>query len=277
MADPSSHRFAQGQLLPVNMPSRPTRSLKHEYERYLEQEIENYKESVPRGVLLSIGDEAVAALAREAQFTLTELIVWEEVDRIIAKRLRLPSPTTWRRRRVKLIEELRRPERWGMTADHALVRGLTGPSTGDVLVAGGVDESPALYLAANGRRVTALDSEADAVERVLHAALQAGLTDQVDARVGDLRSWAPESPLFAVIVAPAALAALGNLSPSERRRIMDVLQTATVDGGVHLVQALIGREGEALAELRSVYDGWTVEIDRNASRPNSFLATKAAH
>jgi hypothetical protein len=97
------------------MAHRPTRSLQHEYERYVEQEIEAYKESVPRSVLLGIGDEAVAALAKDEQFTLTELIVWEEVDRIIARRLRLPSATTWRRRRLKAIEELRRPERWGMS------------------------------------------------------------------------------------------------------------------------------------------------------------------
>jgi hypothetical protein len=256
------------------MAHRPTRSLQHEYERYLEQEIENYKESVPRSVLLGIGDEAVAALAKEPQFTLTELIVWEEVDRIIARRLRLPSATTWRRRRLKLIDELRRPERWGMTADHALVRGMSEAQRSAVLVAGGVDESPALYLAANGCKVTALDEEAEAVDRVLHAALRAGLTDHLDARVGGLGSWAPDSPLFAVVVGPAAFA---NLNASERRRVMDVLQRATVDGGVHLVQALVGRESDALADLRSTYDGWTVEIDRNASKPNSFLATKSAH
>ena len=58
---------------------------------------------------------------------------------------------------------------------------------------------------------------------------------------------------------------------------MDLLQSATVDGGVHLVQALVGREGDSFAELRSAYQGWTVEMDRNASRPNSFLATKSAH
>jgi hypothetical protein len=266
MADPSSH--------PLLRASRPTRSLQHEYERYLEQEIENYKESVPRSVLLSIGDEAVAALAKEAQFTLTELIVWEEVDRIIARRLRLPSPTTWRRRRVKLIEELRRPERWGMTAEHALVRGLRETPKGDVLVAGDVDDSPTLYLAANGCRVTALDAEADAVDRVLHAALQAGLTDRVDARVGNLTSWSPDSPLFAVIVAQEALA---GLTAVERRRVMDVLQSATIDGGMHLVQQIVGRDSESLAELRSAYDGWTIEIDRNASKPGSFLATKLGH
>lgn len=256
------------------MAQRPPQSLKHEYERYLEQEIENYKESVPRSVLLSIGDEAVAALAREAQFALTELIVWEEVDRIIARRLRLPSATTWRRRRVKLIEELRRPERWGMTADHALVRGLTESTNGAVLVAGGVDESPTLYLAANGCRVTALDPEPDAVDRVLHAALRAGLTDRVDARVGDLTSWSPESPLFAVIVAEGALT---SLTPFERQRVMDLLQAATMDGGMHLVQAIAGRDAVSLAELRSAYVGWTVEIDRHASKPSCFLATKVSH
>lgn len=256
------------------MAHRPTRSLQHEYERYLEQEIENYKESVPRSVLLGIGDEAVAALAKAPQFTLTEMIVWEEVDRIIARRLRLPSPSTWRRRRVKLIEELRRPERWGMTADHALVRGMIEAPKGSVLVVGDVDESPALYLAANGCKVTALDEEPDAVDRVLSAALRAGLSDHIDARVGDLSSWSADSPLFAVIVGPAALV---NLSPSERRRVMQALQQATVDGGVHLVQALTGRESQGLADLRTTYDGWTVEVDRSASRPNSFLATKLGH
>ena len=73
------------------MAQRPTRSLKHEYELFVEQEIENYKESVPRSVLLSIGDEAVAELSADTQFALTELLLCEEVDRIIVKRLRLPG------------------------------------------------------------------------------------------------------------------------------------------------------------------------------------------
>lgn len=252
------------------MAHRPTRSLQHEYERYLEQEIENYKESVPRSVLLSIGDEAVAALAREAQFTLTELIVWEEVDRIIARRLRLPSATTWRRRRLKVIEELRRPERWGMTSEHPLVRGMTDTPNGAALVAGAVDESPALYLAANGCRVTAIDEEPEAVDRVMHAALRAGLTDRIDARVGGLESWSPDSPLFAVIVSDAAFT---GLTLEERHRVVAALQRATVDGGVHLVQALASETGN-LADLRASYDGWAVEMDRSASRPDSFLATK---
>ncbi|MEO5568476.1 MAG: hypothetical protein ABIR92_08290 [Gemmatimonadaceae bacterium] len=254
------------------MAHRPTRSLQHEYERYLEQEIEDYKESVPRSVLLSIGDEAVAALAREAQFTLTELIVWEEVDRIIARRLRLPSATTWRRRRLQAIEELRRPERWGMTAEHPLVRGISEATNTAALVAGAVDESPALYLAANGCKVTAIDDEPEAVDRVMHAALRAGLTDRIDARVGGLGSWSPDTPLFAVIVSDAALS---GLTFDERVRVMDALRGATVDGGVHLVQALVARRDD-LAELRASYVGWTIEVDRSTSKPNAFLSTKKA-
>ena len=107
------------------MAHRPTRSLKHEYELFVEQEIENYKESVPRSVLLSIGDEAVASLCAEPQLALTELLLCEEVDRLIFRRLRLPAYDTWRRRRVKLIDELRRPEHWGLRSDDVLVREVT--------------------------------------------------------------------------------------------------------------------------------------------------------
>ena len=35
------------------------RSLRHEYDIYVEREIEDYKDSIPRSKLLGIGDEAV--------------------------------------------------------------------------------------------------------------------------------------------------------------------------------------------------------------------------
>src|SRR5690348_10882169 len=104
------------------MAQRPSRSLKHEYELFVEREIENYKESVPRSVLLSIGDDAVRALAAQQQFALTELLLVDEVDKIIFKRLRLPAYTTWRKRRIRLLEEMRRPEHWGLSPDDMVVR-----------------------------------------------------------------------------------------------------------------------------------------------------------
>ena len=257
--------------------ARPTRSLKHEYELFVEQEIENYKESVPRSVLLSIGDEAVASLSAQPQFALTELVLCDQVDRIIFRRLRLPAYNTWRRRRLKLIDELRRPEHWGLRPDDMLVRALPPDSDGRVLVAGASDEVSALYLAANGCAVTALTPELETKERMEQAAIGAGLSYRVDARVGDLSSWMPETPLNAVIVSPAALDAL---SPDERARVIELLQTATMDGGVHLVQTIAASAKHAgamsLDELRSRYQGWTVTVERADGRGKTFLARKGA-
>lgn len=258
------------------MAHRPTRSLKHEYELFVEQEIENYKESVPRSVLLTIGDEAVSSMLAQPQFALTELLLCVEVDRIIFNRLRLSSYDTWRRRRLKQIEELRRPEYWGLRPDDVLVRAL--PSTdGRVLVAGASDEVSALYLAANGCEVTTLTAEAEGVERVTQAAIGAGLGSRVHALIGDLSSWLPDLPLNAVIVNPSVL---DNLSADERTRVIELLQSATIDGGVHLVQTIIssGKANGAvsLEELRSRYRGWTVTVERTDARSKTFLARKGA-
>jgi len=257
-------------------PHRPTRSLKHEYELFVEQEIENYKESVPRAVLLGIGDDAVASLTSAPQFALTELLLCDEVDRLIFKRLRLPSYDTWRRRRIKLIDELRRPEHWGLRPDDVLVRALS-PSEGRVLVAGGADEVSALYLAANGCDVTTLTAEEDGFERVRQAAIGAGLAGRVDAQLGDLSSWTPHLPLNAVIVNPVAL---DGLSADERARVIEALQSATMDGGVHLVRtiAAAGRSdgSVSLDELRSRYRGWSVTVEREDGRAKTFLARKGA-
>ena len=259
------------------MAQRPTRSLKHEYELFVEQEIENYKESVPRSVLLSIGDEAVAELSAATQFALTELLLCEEVDRIIVKRLRLPSFDTWRRRRLKLISELRRPEHWGLRPDDMLVRALPPSPEGRVLVAGALDEVSALYLAANGCDVTTLTAEVGAHERVIQAAIGAGLAGRVHSHIGDLSSWTPVTQLDAVIVNPTAL---DGFSVAERERVIQILQTATMDGGVHLVQtvAATGKTNGAISveELRTRYRGWTVSVEHADGRSRTFLARKGA-
>jgi hypothetical protein len=260
------------------MAPRPTRSLKHEYELFVEQEIENYKESVPRSLLLGIGDEAVKSLSAEPQFALTELLLCEEVDRLIFRRLRLPAYDTWRRRRLKLIDELRRPEHWGLRADDVLVRALPPSNDRQVLVAGASDEASALYFAANGCEVTTLGAELDAVERVRQAAIGAGLGGRVHTHCGDLSSWTPETPLNAVIVSPAAL---HGLSADERARVIEALQTATMDGGVHLVQTILGSSKAngtiSLEELRSRYRGWKVTVERNdGDSSRTFVARKGA-
>lgn len=255
------------------MPQRPSRSLKHEYELFVEREIESYKESVPRSVLLSIGDDAVRALAQEQQFALTELLLWDEVDRIIFKRLRLPSYVTWRKRRLKLLDELRRPEHWGLSPDDFLVRTVQPVAAeARVLVAGVSDEHRALlYLAANGCDVTAV-ATGDDVQRVLDAAEAAGLGERVRATSNGLDSWTPDAPLTAVIYTPAAFAGLGA---TERARVIEVLQSATEDGGVHLVQTIAAgkRAPVSLDELRRRYRDWDVTVVEGG--PSTFVARKS--
>ena len=251
------------------------RSLRHEYALFVEQEIEDYKESVPRSVLLGIGDEAVASLGAQAQFALTELLLWEEVDRIIARRLRLPTYDTWKRRRLRLLAKYKNPAHWGIAADAPLVREIRASPETRVLVAGvgeAVVEGAALYLAANGCDVTTLEPEADAVDRVIHAATAAGLTERVKPHVAGLGDWAPEAALHAVV---CSLAAFEELAPADRARVIATLQRATVDGGVHLVQTLAAAPAKrSLDELRAVYHGWDVDVAADLGAGQTFMARK---
>lgn len=253
------------------MPTRRPRSLKHEYELYVEAEIENYKESIPRNVLLGIGDEAVAALAREAQFSLTEILLVEEVDRIIFRRLRLPTYETWRRRRLKVAAELRRPERWGLTPDAAVVRAVVPNADGAVLVTGRGMEKSALYLAAQGCDVLTIGGEESAIARVLSEAESAGLAARVHALAGDLCSFTPDTPLRAVV---CSLSALASLSKADRGRAIDLLQKATASGGVHLVEGVSdGRSKRVLDDVLAHYSGWRVTME-NSSPAGTLVAMK---
>lgn len=249
---------------------------------YIEQEIENYKESVPRPALLAIGDEAATRLAAEPQFALTELLLCEEVDRIIFRRLRLPAFNTWRKKRLKLHQELRRPEHWGWSASDAIVRSIgggaeSGSSAGHVLVAGELAERSAIFLAANGCDVTALESEEESVRRVMEAAIQAGLAERVRAVAAELTQWTPDAPLQAVVCSHSALS---SLTPRERARVIAVLQSATRDGGVHLVETIVAGSS-AIDELRATYRGWEITIEpavaadsRAEGHAQVFLARK---
>lgn len=256
------------------MSSRTARSLRYEYELYVEQEIENYKESIPRSAILAIGDEAAAKLAAESQFTLTELLLVEEVDRIVAKRLRLPKYETWRKKRLRLVDEMRRPEHWGLQRGDALVRTVENATaekiTAHVLVAGESAEHSALYLAANGCDVTAIDSREEMLERVMAAAVQAGLAERVHAFAAELPQFQPDHLLKAVVCSHSALA---SLPERERLRVIEVLQSATADGGIHLVET-IAAGSAAIEQLRSTYKGWAVTVEPRGDE-QVFFATKS--
>jgi hypothetical protein len=248
-------------------------SLKREYELYVEQEIESYKESVSRGVLLRIGDEAVGALQAQQQLALTEVLLVAEVDRIIRQRLRVPTYRTWCRRRLKALEEFRRPERWGLRPDGAVARTVPLVAEGHVLVAGSAEEGPAVYLAANGCAVTAIESAEEVMERVMHAAVEVGIAGRVRGFIGHVAGWTPDRPLNAVICAAAAFAGLTDV---ERAAAIALLQGATTDGGVHVLHQGPSQECDSptLDELATSYDGWQVTVERSAGATQTILARK---
>jgi hypothetical protein len=254
------------------------RSLKHEYDLFVEEEIETYKDSISRTNLLKIGDEAVASLQSGVQFSMNELLLVVEVDKIIKKRLQLPSYATWRKkemRRRKEREEFLRPEHWGVSPDSPLAREIHPSAESSVLVAGTEDASTALYLAAHGCAVTAINSSSKLDGNVLNSADAASLPGRIVHRSEGLKEWAQTStqPLSAVVCTPAAFA---GLTARQRAHVIAVLQSATEDGGVHLVETIVaGHSGVSLSELRKSYKGWEVSVLDDATAGKAFLARKA--
>ena len=68
-----------------------------------------------------------------------------------------------------------------------------------------------------------------------------------------------------------------RLSAVERARVLAVLQSATADGGVHLVETIVaGRATLGLDELRESYAGWSVSVEGGpGSRARTFVARKS--
>lgn len=252
------------------------RSLKYEYDLFVENEIDVYKDSISRTALLTIGDEAVASLQSQPQFAMNELLLCDEVDRIIRKRRRIPTYATWRKKELKRLEEqkeFRRPEHWGVRADSALAREVHLPAESRVLVAGPVAANTALYLAAQGCSVMAIDAADPAAEVSLKPEEAAMLAGRVDTLPVGLKEWAPDQPLNAVVCTPAAFA---GLTAAERMQVIEVLQSATRDGGVHLVDTIMASETEpSLSELRRSYKGWTISVLDDGNTSRSFVARKA--
>lgn len=75
----------------------PAGSLRRAYLEWVEEQIEDFKESVSRADLLHLADEVVEELrmTHQGQYQLTELLLWAAVDRKIFRLLKLPGYRTW--------------------------------------------------------------------------------------------------------------------------------------------------------------------------------------
>jgi hypothetical protein len=79
------------------MQSEPPRSLRRAYLDWLDQQIEDFKESIPRSDLLSLAHEAIEEMrvSGQGQYQLTELLLCDVIDRKIIRLLKLPGYRAW--------------------------------------------------------------------------------------------------------------------------------------------------------------------------------------
>lgn len=165
---------------------RPPRSLKQEYQEFLLQRIEEYKNALSREALFEIGDEAVHELAESAagQYLLTEVLLLEHVDRIIVRRLRLPAFPRWRLKHRALRAAQREPTHWALEPDGPLVRCAHRLEPGDLaLVMGAAALPAALFLAAHDAEVFLLDQDLGAIEAAEGRAVSEQLAGRFQALV----------------------------------------------------------------------------------------------
>ena len=255
---------------------RPSRSLKQEYQEFILQRLEEYKNGIPRAELLQIGDEAVRELQASAQdqYLLTEVLLLEHVDRIISRRLRLPSFPRWRQKHRALREAQREPTHWGLDHAHPIVPWAPRLEPGDlVVVVGAAALAEALFLAAHDIEVFLVDQDLGAIEAAEGRAVTEQLAGGLQALVINFGSWFPDLSPSLVVLEPKSLA---DLRAKDRAALIADLQVRTRSGGVHIVLSPGStREVIPLAPeaLQALYSGWQLQRSRRSKR-SGFTATK---
>jgi hypothetical protein len=241
----------------ANRRRRPPASPKQQYQEWLLRRIEDYKNQIPRGELLRLGDEAANELSDGGdgqQFLLTEVLMADTVDRLIAKRLRLMSYSRWRQKFLKLRLAQKEPNHWGIDAGHAVAVILPRIEAGDqVLAVGPAAESAAYLLLAHDAAVTFLDEELGSVERVETKVGAEALGTDFTAYVTQLGEWLPPLPQL-VDLAIIDVSALSLIPYARRRSLLQQVQAVTRPTGVH---ALIPGEAPSAPEgFLSHYPDW---------------------
>ena len=236
--------------------ARPLASLRQRYQEYILQRIEDYKNSLSREELFTLGNDAVAELENdpEGQYFLTEVLVEDTVDKMIQKRLRLPSFTRWKQKHAKLRQAQREPTHWGLERRSVLGAVLERLEPGDhAIVIGGGAESAAYLLAAHDVRLTCLFEDDPTCTRIESRMSAESLTSELATFVVQLGVWFPHLRAPAQLVVIDA-GTLGELAPPRRLNLMARLQDCTAPGGLH---AVVSRVGSVAPETwLSLYPDW---------------------
>ncbi|MCH7874926.1 MAG: hypothetical protein IH965_06455 [Gemmatimonadetes bacterium] len=252
-------------------------SLRQEYEEFIAERIEDYKDQLSRPELLAIADEAVKELdaGPESQLVLTEVLMLDHVDRLIRRRLKLPPFRRWRQRHVQLRHAQRTLTHWGLPGRTPLADLAQRIEPDDRALVVGCAAAPAAYfLAAHGADVLVIDESLPAVESVETRAAAEALATRVQAMLVRLGHWFPEIRPALVVIHPGTL---GTIDAPSRLKLTETLLERTVRGGVHLVLPMESPPHvRALAPeaLQSQYKNWIVERGPRRGTSRWLLATK---
>ncbi len=260
---------------PLFQPRRPQQqSLRQGYAEFLEQRIEEYKEQLSRERLLAVADEAVRELdlASEEQLVLTEVLVLEHVDRLIMRRLNLPTFRKWRHQHVRTRQAQRDPTHWGLESDGPIVDLAARLDESDSALVLGEGAIPAAHLlAAYEWRVLFIGPTLAAVEAAETLAGSEGLSSRIQALVVHLGHWFPDIVPTLVVLDPKALS---DLDAPTRVRVLDAFKQMTTSGGIHcFLPVQLDESTLAPAVIRAHYGDWSSHHRYNEST-GWFLAVK---
>lgn len=240
---------------------RAVPSLKQQYQEYLLQRIESFKNSLSRRELLALGDEAVNELgaAQSDQFLLTEVLMAETVDRLIHKRLALQPYKRWSKGFRELRAAQREPTRWGIERRSPVTQLLPRLEPGDTAFVLGADAAPVAYLlAAHEVSVMFCGDDMTHVDQVESRVADEALGHCCGTYVAPTGQFPPDLPAQVSIV----VVDTGVLDPhtsNQRREILERLMHRTIEGGVHIIipsshalapEAYLSHYGEWIREDR---------------------------
>lgn len=260
---------------------RPPRSLRAEYDQFIEQRIEEYKDSLPRADILAIGDEAMHELSFTLQLQLTEVVLRDQVDNIIRRRLKLPSFRRWREKHLTLRAAQAKPGHWGLgTHDPVTTLAELIEDEDPVLVIGAADGACALFLAAHGATVHVCDPDIAAVYGLESRAVSEQLGAMVECSVIQLERFTPIAWFVACVIEAQVLSAL---KARDREDLIERLKDVTPEGGRHVIMpAALSRghgDGRLSSDvLRGCYADWDLvrlpAPGRSRSRNAGFTAIR---
>jgi hypothetical protein len=266
--------------LEQHRPRRPLPSLKQLYHEYILQRIEDYKNGLRRNELLNLANEAFAEMgaAQEAQFVLTEVVMADCVDRLISKRLRLPSYRRWVTQFKELRAAQREPTHWGIDRRCPLQLLLPRLEPGDCALVIGADAAPlAFLLSAHEVSVLYMGCDMTFVDQVESRVAEEGLSEWCITYVAPAGHW-PGEVLARAHLVVVDTGTLDMLSARQRRDLFQVLQDHTEPGGAHLI--LPTDRALAPEAFLSFYQGWhrdgPASEKRRQARPASLLVGKPA-